>query len=610
MKSLRAVLALALAAPSPLSAQQRTPAPGDVSTTVRVEVVQLDVLAVDGKDRPVFDMKQDEFDVRIAGKPQPLEAFEPPAQPASPGAPVPAPELLGGSTRPVTAGGAPALHVLFVVDEEELPRSGIKTSAKEALEFARAASGARIGLVTHFGHSATRLWDENSTERLDGELQAAVDEPVGDSGMKVDRGALVDSDRESVSAEREYDKRLRKEAALVEEILRAEDPTGARQDLRLIQSAYRQFNLYLASERQRVADTVTDLQGTLARFAALGDRRHAILFSRGIERIPGASLVQYLSSARQDRSRSRGGPPKQPDMGRNPRQFEGETPADLNGYVIWDGSPLREMDDLAGFLASSGVTLHVVDPSAGADMAGAEHGYVGAIRDRANDRRELNDGASRLVSVTGGLMRMSQGAIADLADTLQASYRLAVRVTGVEPQKTYKVSVTSRRKGVRVLARSAFRPSTATAGKHAVERVEDAVKAAMHDERRPGAARLAPRTIPLKLLWKGKKKDFYELEVKVPYDALGFVPEEDSMVASARITVTPLALGAATADPVTEDVFLALTGAEYSGTKGQDLTRVIKMPLPPGRYQLTVTIEDALLEKSAGLERITVEASP
>jgi hypothetical protein len=207
-------------------------------------------------------------------------------------------------------------------------------------------------------------------------------------------------------------------------------------------------------------------------------------------------------------------------------------------------------------------------------------------------------------------MRMNQGAIGDLADTLQASYRLAVRVSGVEAQKTYKVSVTSRRKGVRVLARSAFKPSTGAAATQTVERVEDAVRSAMKDERRPGAARLAPRTIPLKLTWKGKKKDFYELEVKVPYDALGFVPEEDSMVASARLTITPLALGTAKADPVTEDVFLALTGAEYSATKGQDLTRVVKLSLPPGRFQLTVTIEDALLEKSAGLERITVEAAP
>ena len=113
----------------------------------------------------------------------------------------------------------------------------------------------------------------------------------------------------------------------------------------------------------------------------------------------------------------------------------------------------------------------------------------------------------------------------------------------------------------------------------------------------------------MKLAWKGKKKDLYQLEVRVPYDALGFVPEEDSMVASARITVTPLPLGPAKAEAVSDDVFLSLTGAEFSASQGTELTRTISLPLPPGRYQLSVTIEDALLEKSAGLEQITVDAN-
>ena len=43
------------------------------------------------------------------------------------------------------------------------------------------------------------------------------------------------------------------------------------------------------------------------------------------------------------------------------------------------------------------------------------------------------------------------------------------------------------------------------------------------------------------------------------------------------------------AGPRLEDVFLSLSGAEYSAAQGTELARTIKLSLPPGRYQLTVT---------------------
>jgi hypothetical protein len=606
MNGARICLAFLLAVAAAAAAQERTPAPGDVSTTVRVEVVLLDVLAVDGKDRPVLDLTKDDFDVRIGGKPQQLEGFEPPVKPV---ASAPAPELLGGSTVRVAAGGAPQLHVLFIVDLEELPPGAVVAAGKQALDFARAASGARIGLVTHYATNAPRLWDEVSIDRLETELSAISEDPaltvsgatrVTTSGP---RGSTPDA---SPMTERGYEPRQRMETQLVEEIVHA--VTEPRPSQARIDAAYRAFSAYLRSERMRVTDEVESLRGTLESFAALGDRRHAVLFSRGIERVPGAGAVAFLERALSDASSGRGGPPRAPARPQQ-RGFGDETPQALAGRVVWDGSPVRELDDLATFLASSGVTLHMVDPSAGADLPSAEHGFFASMRDRSGDRRELQDGASRLVSVTGGLMRANQGSIASFAETLSGSYRLAVRVSNVEPSKTYKVSVSARRRGVRILSRSAFRPA-APARQQGPERVEEAVRAAMRDERRPGAARLSPRKIPLTLAWKGKKGDFSLLEVRVPYDALGFVPEEDSMVASAKITVTPLPLGAADAEPVSEDVFLSLSGAEYSAAQGQELARTIKLSLPPGRYQLTVTIEDALLEKSAGVARLTVDAAP
>jgi hypothetical protein len=91
-----------------IAAQQPTPTParqGQVVTKVDVDILELDVLALDGKDRPVPDLTKDDFEVRIAGKFQPLEFFDSPAPRRLPGA---APDPV---TSPLTNSGKCALGI-------------------------------------------------------------------------------------------------------------------------------------------------------------------------------------------------------------------------------------------------------------------------------------------------------------------------------------------------------------------------------------------------------------------------------------------------------------------------------------------------------------------
>jgi hypothetical protein len=177
LRRIRAGAALLLSAP--LLAQSQAPAPtvspaptprAGVTAAEEVTVLTLDVVAVDGKNRPVFGLVPADFEVRVAGKVQAIDFFEPPRESAARAA---APkegrpdseERIAGTTTPFEAKGA-VRHVLVWVDLEQLPRRSILDTA-EALHkaFDHAPSG-RYGLATHFGGTSGRIWDADSVDAL------------------------------------------------------------------------------------------------------------------------------------------------------------------------------------------------------------------------------------------------------------------------------------------------------------------------------------------------------------------------------------------------------------------------------------------------------------
>ena len=77
-----------------------------------------------------------------------------------------------------------------------------------------------------------------------------------------------------------------------------------------------------------------------------------------------------------------------------------------------------------------------------------------------------------------------------LLDATTATYRIGVRLQGVDPKKTYSVRVSTRKAGVNMLARSAFKPA-GPAPKAAAALSEEARRAgaaARADSLRPGVA--------------------------------------------------------------------------------------------------------------------------
>ena len=168
---------------APLLAQSQTPAQvpspaptprAGVTAAEEITVLTLDVLALDKKDRPVFGLVATDFEVRVAGKIQTLDFFEPPLagpRPQGPGR-SDLEERVAGTTTPFSPGGATVRHVLFYVDLEQLPKRSIldaATAIRKALEHPAAG---RYGLATHLGGVSARVWDADSAGAIEQEADA------------------------------------------------------------------------------------------------------------------------------------------------------------------------------------------------------------------------------------------------------------------------------------------------------------------------------------------------------------------------------------------------------------------------------------------------------
>ena len=588
----------------------------------------MDVLALDKKDRPVFGLVATDFEVKVAGKVQTIEFFEPPREPAARGAGTPkegrpdSEERIAGTTTPFEAKGA-TRHVLFYVDLEQLPKRTIYESANAIRKALEHPAAGRYSLAANFVRVSSRVWDSDSPDAILAEADAmAADASSGESttsratGVERERGIATPVPSMAPAS---YEDRQFLESTLIDDLIWAEGAGGdTRQQVQAIVD-------YLAAERRRVKASVENLRETAARLAALDGPRHVFILSEGLERVPGfnfLSRVKAEEAARLKSSLPAGGgasgrgaatPPWAPGADRSVG----------GGRFAFNSGPLLEVDELDRWLASSGVIVHYLDPSPlGKDLPTAQDRFAFESSQRREETKNLQDTPLRFASETGGLTRLSandlSGALGDLLDATSSTYRLGVRLQGVDPKKTYTVKVSTRKAGVNMFARTAFKPASTMPQIAAAlsSEAHHAGAAARADERRPGVARLAKKPLPVVLEWKGLStlrsndpaRPFWKLDVKIPHEALTFRPEEDALLASVQIAVEAVALDGPLRDSFTDDWLLSYSGSEYKEVRDHEAVRTVTLQLPPGRWELKVSVHDALGE-AFGAATVRVEAS-
>ena len=582
-----------------------------------VDFLELDVVVLDAKERPVGGLTKDDFEVRIARALQPIESFEAPPAAALPGSTVPAPEALAGGTVPIGTPARGIHHVLFFLDLEQLPAAAVPQSA-DAIRKAIAGvpRPVRFSLATHFGRSSPLAWDEDVADRVTTPLEtldvaSVLGDPVSTTGgVEGGTGQYVENPRS-------YDLRQSLETRLVRNLLnmRASGNSSG------IADAWRQINEYVRGEDQRVRDLVEGLRSVSAEFAALDGKRTLVYVSRGFERAPGQNFLARVEVAVKSQAQARAAGGRPPTHVETAPSFAGQSSSSTGGIAAFR---LPQVDDFERWLAASGVTLHVLDPAPGAILPGADTNEP--YRDLRNEQTNLQDAPVRFAYATGGLVRPGTGNLDGALQTFLAAssgaYRIAVRMTDVDPRRAYKVEVIVKKPGLKAHARSAYQPKapadqrTGLAGADSRAADRGRLRAA-GDERRPGAGRLVLKPIAVTLTWKGKSATtttasgqvFYKLDVGIPHDDLKFLAEDDAMVASARIAVKAESADGKGSETFTDDLFLSMTGAEYSAAAGQNAVRTLTLPLTPGRWDLTVTVTD-LIESHAGVTRLRVTAEP
>jgi hypothetical protein len=591
-----------------------------VTAAEEVTVLTLDVVAVDRKNRPVFGLVPADFEVRVAGKVQTIDFFEPPREPRNPagtkeGRPD-SEERIAGTTTPFETKGA-TRHVLVWVDLEQLPRPSILDTASALHKSFDHAPAGRYGFATHFGGVSARVWDADSVDSMLVEadrMSAEVAEDSGGAAMKTAGSPGMASPR-GMDSPLQYEARKMTETQLIRDLIATENANG---DTRLI---FQAISLYLSGERRRVKTLVEDLNETAQRFSGLEGPRHLFYVSEGFERVPGFNFLARLKAEETANVRPAAasgggfGAPAGGSRGRAGTGFPavpgvpGASQELGAGRFAFDPSSLPEADDLARYLATSGVILHFIDPgSLARGLISAEDKYAFSAGLRQDEAKNLQETPMRYVDATGGIARLStndmSAALEGLLDATSATYRIGVRLSGVDPKKTYSVKVATRKAGVNMLARSAYKPAGA-APKAVAALAEDARHAAVAakaDERRPGAARTAKKAIPLTLEWKGRAstaspdpaKPYWKIEVRIPHEELRFEPESGAFVASVKIAVEAAAVDGPARDSASDDWFLSYAGDEYKAVRDTDASRLVTLQLPPGRYDLTVSVNDAL----------------
>ena len=479
MRSKTAAVALLLATSMGLSpvglAQETAPAPQVpvFSERVEVRVLDLDVDVTDSKGLPVTDLKREDFTVKIAGNPMPIDYFARVADGT-----IHSPDLATASPDQVlkayTRGGESVVprNFLIYIDLGFIS-PGIRNRSLNALS----------DFVTRLGpNDATRIVLFDRSPRV-----------LQDWTTSKESAISVLSNIEKTNPGMSRLQTERQTLAMI-------DSTPRRRRGAYVQQYAQQISM-------EIQTMLTSMQNELVTLSPLAGRKSFMFVTGGFEYQPGFVMSQYAS---------------------------GSIAAPSMNYVDIRQVPQR-VGEMVRNANSDEITFYTIDAT-GLTAEGVGPGNDDPLSSRPGvgfqARQDRQSGLQEMAYDTGGRALLNtndfQRGLSGVYEAVSSYYTVGVNLSNLPAGKYEKVEVTVNRQGVTVRARRGFeaRPESVL--------VEQRARATMETDLAynaiPAEIKTAPAT-PEKKLYR------VPITVTVPANALTFVPNGDKASAKASFFI-------------------------------------------------------------------------
>lgn len=501
--------------------------------------MDLDVVVTDKNGRPVPDLKREDFTVRLAGKPVPIDYFARVDQGA-----IRAPDLATAAPDQV-AGVAPTAEKAFVpryflvfLDIGHVSPSGRKTAFDALHDFIAQMSPndrARIVLYDRSTRPVTQWL--SSKEALSERIAKIEKEQLGGSRLMAERQTLHGIDFPANFAGNAW-----------------------RMQLKLAEN-------YAEQQGAEIRQLLDGVRSELSILAPLAGKKVFLFLSGGFEFKPGSTMLTYVQRLQ--------GPP-----GSRAR-------AGLLEVNVHDFS--QDLEEITRRANASEITFYTVDPRGleaggmGIPLSGVDETMAARSDMTSLERAGTQDPLVMMARETGGLALINSNdfgkGLSRVDEDTSVYYSLGVTLSKVSAPGYQQVRVEVNRPGVTVRTRQGYSALTETERAH--DRVEATMKTNLSYSAIPVALRTAPAT-------RAGRNFSLPVTVTFPTSALTFVPDGPTGSAAAELW-----FGAVDDEGRSSDVAHQETTFQLpSGGADAPLTYRATLRLRKGTNRIVVNVRD------------------
>ena len=435
--------------------------------------MDLDVVVTDRNGRPVKDLKREDFTVRLAGKPVPIDYFARVDEGAirAPYLATAAPDQVVGVAPSAEKAYVPRYFLLFV-DIGHVSPAARKSSFEALRDFiARMGPNDRARIVLYDRSLKPVTQWLSSKDMLHERLSRIEKEQLGMSRLMAERQTLHDIDFPAASG-----------------------TTARRMQLRLAES-------YAEQQRAEIRQLLDGVRSELSLLAPLAGKKVFLFLSGGFEFQPGSAMLSYV--LRLDARGARAGM-----LEVNVHNFS------------------EDLEQITRRANASEITFYTVDPRGleeggmGIPISGVDESMQARSDMTSLERAGTQDPLVMMARETGGLALINSNdfekGLTRVDQDTSVYYSLGVTLSKLPTAAYQQVRVDVNRPGVTVRTRQGY--SALTEAQHAQDRVEATMKTNLSYSAIPVALRTAPAT-------RAGRSFTLPISVTFPASALTFVPD-------------------------------------------------------------------------------------